>query len=406
MSHQPAFPLRDKFAEYLIHRSLRSQNEPLSTQFVLRDWRRVSHHLGISRSNTRALIEYLDAWVKGDLSYYRAESEVKSFVDLCLRSSMRSREMFALRQAISSFGFFSSSAPLLHHGVQLLVDDRRRSSSVRDLRRQLRGALILGNLDIFRQQSDRLRKTISKETSTDKKLLHLGALLTNASRKFEVPQVAVIGPSEVDEEALNSFPNVDQARILIPTENPDFEKPACGDPKVVFYANGETTDWLAALPVEQLSHFSSPEVFVRTKKRLPSSTVIPSTEEIIRSRDLFLTGNPNLVPMVILDLLLRGFTRIYVTGANFWFGAVAYREDQRRFRPEIETSTDSYGSTGASFERCQGLANHDQIVNRSIIRTMVSANLVSGDEGFLRAVNAPESEYLRHLDLVYGHDRR
>jgi hypothetical protein len=110
--------------------------------------------------------------------------------------------------------------------------------------------------------------------------------------------------------------------------------------------------------------------------------------------------------MAIFDLLLRGFTRIYVTGANFWFGKVAYRESQRRFRPELNAVTDSFGSLGGEFERCIGLASHDQIANRRLVKTFVAANLVSGDQGFLDSMNVGECEYLLHLDSEYGRHRR
>lgn len=181
------------------------------------------------------------------------------------------------------------------------------------------------------------------------------------------------------------------AQIVRIAGTTDFYNFAPAD-RTILYANGETDAWLSAQNANELeARFAKAGWFV-TKKQ--GSTL---TFENLRKPDpslsfLHLTGHPNMVPLMCMDLLANPGATVHVIGANF-------------YASQEMALTSTSGST-SEFHHCGTLASHNPFENRALVANLVGAGRVDGDASFADALGLGDLEYARVLDQYYGIRRR
>jgi hypothetical protein len=172
------------------------------------------------------------------------------------------------------------------------------------------------------------------------------------------------------------------------------------------YSNGMSNDWLRSLGGMERELVLAKSKTVRVKRLEEWMNNDCRFQQTVPCKELYLSGNPNMVPVMIVDLLLAGLGPIWVTGTTFFLGEAPYRESQRRIFETSGAATDRYGSTGGQFERCRGISGHDQFVNRAVVRNLYQAGHVTGDSKFIESIEMSSHQYSENLDVIYGLKRR
>jgi len=137
--------------------------------------------------------------------------------------------------------------------------------------------------------------------------------------------------------------------------------------------------------------------FVNIKKR--DVLLAPNSRPVESFWQLFSFGHPQMIPLMVLDVLAHG-GRPVVVGSDFFQSSVAYRDSERR-SPEGRVQS-ANGSDGGEFDRTALMASHNVFENWSIIRNLVRAGLVRGDERFLNACALSPEELFRRYDETLG----
>lgn len=137
--------------------------------------------------------------------------------------------------------------------------------------------------------------------------------------------------------------------------------------------------------------------FVNIKKT--DVLLIENSRPVETFWQLFSFGHPQMIPLAVLDVLAHG-GRPVVVGSDFFQSPVAYRASERR-SPGGRVQ-DPNGSDGGEFDRSALLASHDVFENWSIVRNLVSAGLVRGDERFLNSCALSPGELFNHYDETLG----
>jgi len=218
----------------------------------------------------------------------------------------------------------------------------------------------------------------------------------------------VVGPSECNLDDLPPlFADAPLHQVLIPTGTSKKTITESINPRVdSVYSNGITNRWLSTLPLAERELILVHAKTIRVKRIEEWMSDDRRYQATFPIKQLYISGIPNMVPLMVVDLLLRGFGPLYVTGATFFLGPVPYRSGQRRIHSAGSVTTDRFGSRGAEFERCRAISGHDQIMNLAIIRNLFLEGLVTGDQGFTASLSMEIDDYLRQLDKTYGEPRR
>lgn len=308
-------------------------------------------------------------------------------------------EIGALRRHLGSIGMFSATSGLLP-----AVQTQLKPLSGYEWRQQVRLAIATSDHHYASELAGIENFSLGEETSLlfDYLSLWLNEVPTG-DFEFHACGPGPLGrvDSSID---LNQLPT---ARIIMPTINPggavdDIDT----ETKLIGYANGMTTSWLKSLEIRDRQTALSGYEFVRVKRYETWMSDDSRFEECVKISPLYLCGNPNMMPILILDLITNFRSKVFVTGTSFFLGAKPYRDSMRRYFSERNKMSDEHGSTGRVFERSQAIAGHDQIINRSILRNLLRSGWLSGDSLFVQALDIEDSKYLEALDSHYGGHRR
>jgi hypothetical protein len=343
--------------------------------------------------------------LKGHMSHTEATHEIEKVVGHIRFDLDQARSAFALRRLLGSAGLFSAGAALaprqLSSSNQMSVLNHSRF----DQSWLTRFAIATENKELATDTFRALR-TSEAVTSTQIYSRYLTSWL-EGSTSASGPAI-ILGPAECEEEKIQeTFRSAPIHQVLIPTGTSARSLAESLHPEVAsVYSNGMTNEWLASLRHEEREAVLNRAQVVRVKRMENWMRQDSRFEPTPPCKHLYLSGSPNMVPFMVVDLILRGYAPLYVTGATFFRGSHPYRATQRRLVSSASSATDEFGSSGQAFERCRGISGHDQLINIAIIRNLFREGLVTGDRLFQTALEMSTKEYLKCLDETYGIRRR
>jgi len=172
------------------------------------------------------------------------------------------------------------------------------------------------------------------------------------------------------------------------------------------YASREVRNWL-----RESSDSPTLDQFQAVSFRLDNPDQgIGLTGERLRVADdpraLMLGGSsPNMIPLMVWDLLAVPDVTLTVAGTTFFASAVAYTESNRRIKHQTGQQTDEKGSTGSLFERCPTFARHNVVENLTLVANLINGGAIDADETTRAVAGLSVSDYLQRLDDLYGRGR-
>lgn len=353
----------------------------------------------------RRIVLLRQAWLTGRISHTEATRQIEKVADRSHFDLNQARSAFALRRLLGSAGLFSAGAAL---APQKLIS-ANNINGLKHLRLDnpslARLAIATGNKDLAAETLSALRRF---ETAEPSQIYSRYISLWVEGPTSHAGPAIILGPSECEVDKIrDAFRCAPIYQVLIPTGSSGRSLAESLHPKVTsVYSNGMTNEWLASLRHEEREAVLNLARVVRVKRLENWMRQDSRFEQTFPCRYLYLSGNPNMVPVMVVDLLLRGFAPLYVTGATFFLGSHPYRATQRRIVSLDSSRTDEFGSSGRAFERCLGISGHDQLTNMAIIRNLFREGLVTGDDAFVKALEMSTKEYLQGLDESYGVPRR
>lgn len=331
--------------------------------------------------------------------------------------------LFALTRAARTAGLFFASAPFEHAAIKAFGSRALRTGGVRGHLQRTRFALAVSDLEQAARHAAALRRRALWRRSADVRatLRYVDLANCNALNRRNIVTgredlrasilrrgpVLVYGPGPTEGTLEQHIANAPVARVLMPGINWDSETDLANNRVDIAYANGETTNWVSSLDLrEQRAFLSYPSVvFAGTKNlHLQSLSAIPNAR-LAAHRPRFIDGKPNMVPIIVWDLLVSGAEAVHVIGASFFLGTDAYRKNQLRV-VESGKRKDKHGSTGFPFEVCAMLASHNALAGLRFAKNLYLGGRLSGDRNFTNALTLSDADYLVELDQAYGVPRR
>jgi len=353
----------------------------------------------------RSIAHLRQGWLTGQLSHTEATHQVEKVVGDIRFDLDQARSAFALRRLLGSAGLFSAGSALaprqLRSSNQMSVLNHSRF----DQAWLTRFAIATENKELATDTLGALRRS---ETAPPTQIY--SRYLTfwlEGSTSASGPAI-ILGPAECEEENIQGiFRSAPIHQVLIPTGTSGRSLAESLHPEVAsVYSNGMTNEWLASLRHEEREAVVDRARVVRVKRLEHWMRQDSRFEPTPPCKLLYLSGSPNMVPFMVVDLILRGYAPLYVTGATFFLGSHPYRATQRRLVSFASPATNEFGSSGQAFERCRGISGHDQLINIAIIRNLFREGLVTGDRSFRTAIEMSTKDYLQCLDETYGIPRR
>lgn len=180
---------------------------------------------------------------------------------------------------------------------------------------------------------------------------------------------------------------------------------------------GNRTDIVYSVPENLSEGFASgSEDFRREVSALPFICVKrgrkflpPNARSVMGFGALFLRGHPNMVPLIVLDVLASSGIP-HVIGSDFFTSKVAYRQSDRRAvgwaSPTVSAAKQSaQGSAGGDFDRSSLMSSHNSIENWALVQNLYRAGKVSGDQNFEAVMEYDLSQLMEIYDQVIGSRR-
>lgn len=334
--------------------------------------------------------------------------------------------LFTLARAARSAGLFAASEPIEDAAIRAFGIHAQRSRGIRGHLQRLRFALESGNVDYALQSGAQLQRLHRHSFVPEiRSALNLLSFVTpDGSQGSPPPQrdngffeayvrgqnIIIFGPGPTDAALPSRSRDWPVARVLMPGVTNWNNDADLADGRVdIQYANGETQSWLAELSPSELRRTVATVRFTTLRSDNNQAGALRSSHAGIRSAlrwPRFIDGSPNMVPIMLWDLLLSGAQSVFVTGASFFLGSQPYRADHLRYDATIASRTNVFGSRGPEFDRCYSIAKHNPLANLRFARSLWGSQRVQGDSHFQRAVGLSDTGYLAELDALYGAVRR
>lgn len=372
----------------------------------LRTWLSVS---GLSRRHQkwrRQVCDAVLAWSSARCSFEEGRERVEEALEESRAESIATRELLGVRLLVGSVGFFTLTEDLLDRAIDRAFQEFDASPTRWSARNALTARLLRREVD---QVAEPLEFLMKSETLRDPELIVNFIELCRTHRQpcFDGDQVTIVGPGPIGALGEDFNPSLPVCRVVMPGVTSWPKDDIVGGRADIGYLNGHSTRWLSSLSSSDRHSLVGSFSALRIKKATSWESDYPSVSQVRRIKELFLTGEPNMVPTAVVDQVIGGASRVYVTGTSFFVGSEPYRITDRRHFYEVGSGSDSFGAVyDSSFERCYSHANHDQIVNRAIVRNLFDSGCVVGDELFTRALLMSDNDYLTELEDIYGRSRR
>jgi len=134
--------------------------------------------------------------------------------------------------------------------------------------------------------------------------------------------------------------------------------------------------------------------------------LLPNARSLKGFGSLFQCGHPNMVPLIVLDVLASSGIP-HVIGSDFFTSAVAYRESDRRAvgwgsSAVSEAKQSAQGSAGGDFDRSSLMSSHNSIENWALVQNLYQAGRVSGDQSFEDVMEYSLRQLMEIYDQVIG----
>lgn len=349
-----------------------------------------------------ATLDWVSAQCTFDEGYARvAEGLVDSEIE-----HLTTHELLAIRHLVGTVGFFTLTERLLERALDQAIEDFAKFPNQWSARNAFTARLLRRELC---ELTEPLECWLDSGTSSDPTLVlaFVEMCRTHSSSSSLSQHVTIVGPGPVGDLGSEFPASAPICRVLMPGVVSWPKDDPFGGRADVGYLNGDTTRWLSLLSPNERESLVTSFSALRIKRDTSWEEHYPSVSQVRRIKDLFLTGEPNMVPTAIIDQLIGGVSRVYVTGTSFFVGAEPYRSTDRRHFYTVNSGSDAFGAVHRnSLERCYSHSTHDQIVNRAMVRLLHDAGRVIGDDLFTRALLMNDSDYLAELEDVYGRARR
>jgi hypothetical protein len=174
------------------------------------------------------------------------------------------------------------------------------------------------------------------------------------------------------------------------------------------YANRETRNWLLETrPMAELNRYGALSFREDGSSTKWKTLNLPHARVALDPRRLMLSGSsPNMVPLMVWDVLAVNDVTVTVAGTTFFATKEAYSATNRRYKHTHGRDTDETGSTGELFERCPTFARHNVVENLTLVANLVSSGAIAIDREGQAIVDMTIPDYLQRLDELYGKERR
>ena len=388
------------------------------TEEISRTATAVFTNLGGRRSWGTLVVEKLIDWVHGNVDHFEATAFIKK---LTPHGPDIGDQCFAAARIMAALGLFEASLAYEERGIQFLHRGHLWGGNPSRRLRTIQGAIHRADLD---GAIDAVRQFLAHHDSPEKlpfsvlDLLHyVGVWANGIDSKIQTrlmlensswsdyiggKKIVVYGPGTIDLTAPPITASDVVARIAGPGS---YSWPSDGDlargRADVVYVIHETLEAIGPTRLqrrETLGHFD----FLCIKRG--EAPYLPNSRKVEAGSRLFLRGHPNMVPLVILDLLRISGTRVQVIGSDFFASGSSYRPDSIRTTSDGRPQTNQ-GSSGNRYDRATLMASHNAFQNRRLISNLLVSGRVTGDDAFLQACSISDLDYARVLDLHYGQQR-
>jgi len=412
------------------HREVREGIAALRRQ-EFDDFARIARRcvLGLRREPAMAAILAAAAdHVKGVRDHADASDRVRDAVVGLGESRISPEALMAAETFVRATGLFAASsgfAPLIHRGLRHRAES---TSDVRDLLKASVSAIHQGDLELAARTFRRIKASAPGdvlEVETVGRYIDIWARNGMVTRSTEpnglraeqrsadlrfsafvgAGPVLIYGPGPTTQLPQLGNGQWKVIRILMPEvyawQSPEDLVSGQAD---VAYMNHEAQLWLSQLPDGERADVAARFSILVAKKSAErlSGVSHPGLRVAWSSAPLYLTGSENTVPAITFDLLALAQVPVAVIGTTFFASASSYRPDNRRLQFYEGVRVDDQGRTGLLLERCTMLASHNAVENRTLIRNLVDAGLVTGDSEFSEVVALSDEAYLERLDELYG----
>lgn len=157
--------------------------------------------------------------------------------------------------------------------------------------------------------------------------------------------------------------------------------------------NGANSRWFSENP-----GFLHPESasWLLSKENLASIPLLNIHHLRAATHMPYLSGSPNMFPILLFDVLLHGAREVFVYGVDLFVGRVSYREDARYRLPigaKLGRAIDASGSTGRSGEMLRNISLHDPIENFTIVKVLTLSCEVRGSSVFESIIGLTPHQY-------------
>lgn len=396
-----------------IGREITSAPSPTLVHYLFR----VSRRLGGSRKWRHVFSKTLASWIFDEADHAATTSQLTSIE---MAGRWIPEQLFAASRLTASLGLFEAALTFELKAYDLIRVPRREKASSGELIELMQVAIHRGDLgdatalcEVFRARN----RPVEALPYSVRDLLHY--ILVWAGKPSDVlfqsknsssiearwretvsdRDVIIYGPGVVSPEHRN-FDNSELiARIAGPgsvqwTDTGDL---AQGRTDFVYLipeslrAIGDTVE----KQKQALGHYR----FVCVKRS--EAEGLDNARKVEAASRLFLRGHPNMVPLACIDLLRAPAARPYVVGSDFFASSTSYRQDSRRTTGDGTRQTPQ-GSNGNRFDRTTLFGSHNVFQNRKLVKNLVDAGRVKGDDDFLAVCALTDQQYANRLDFLYG----
>lgn len=126
-------------------------------------------------------------------------------------------------------------------------------------------------------------------------------------------------------------------------------------------------------------------------------------------RDVFIAGTPNMLPIMLFDLLVTGAAPPSIFHANFFHADAPYHPGYRDGMVDQRGNiapVDEWMSRGRMLEKCREMSRHDPLSQLHFVRNLWRAGLVRPDDACAAVLGMDDDDYLAGIDRFWGRPAR